>query len=293
MVATFCTAAGREQEHGAYCQALTQVRDEFPDVRLLVYGALSEIVFSALANDPGVVVVGKVTDAELAGLFKGAVAVVAASAEEGFGLATIEAFGFGTPVITSDRSPMREIAGGAAALVDPSSTADIAAALRLCLSIARMPSVCATWVGRATATSPRRSSPANTATSIVKPLPTKPGDPITDGLSPPRQNAAVHGAVGRGGHGGLSKRSAARGCRSWLSPCSRASCARRLWCCGPSCFAAGAPARSAAARIRRSADSVPEVAAGTLARGGHREPAHGLCARGARHCVGLAGVVGT
>jgi glycosyltransferase involved in cell wall biosynthesis len=81
-----------------------------------------------------VVVVGKVPDARLAALFKGAVAVVAPSLEEGFGLATIEAFGFGTPVITSDRSPMREVAGGAAALVDPTSTDNLAAVMRLMLT---------------------------------------------------------------------------------------------------------------------------------------------------------------
>ncbi len=45
---------------------------------------------------------------------------------EGFGLPILQAMGVGTPVITSDIDPHREVAGGAAALVDPNNPENIA-----------------------------------------------------------------------------------------------------------------------------------------------------------------------
>jgi glycosyltransferase involved in cell wall biosynthesis len=51
------------------------------------------------------------------------------SLQEGFGLPIIEGFGFGTPVITSNLDPMREVAGGAALLVDPFSLDSIGDAI--------------------------------------------------------------------------------------------------------------------------------------------------------------------
>jgi glycosyltransferase involved in cell wall biosynthesis len=47
------------------------------------------------------------------------------STYEGFGLPVIEAFATGKPVITSNISPMKEVAGNAALLVDPYSIASI------------------------------------------------------------------------------------------------------------------------------------------------------------------------
>ena len=44
---------------------------------------------------------------------------------EGFGMPVIEAQAVGRPVVTSNISPMKEISGGAAVLVDPYSVADI------------------------------------------------------------------------------------------------------------------------------------------------------------------------
>jgi glycosyltransferase involved in cell wall biosynthesis len=47
------------------------------------------------------------------------------STYEGFGLPIIEAQAIGRPVLTSDLSPMREVAGGGACLVDPYDVSDI------------------------------------------------------------------------------------------------------------------------------------------------------------------------
>jgi glycosyltransferase involved in cell wall biosynthesis len=59
------------------------------------------------------------TDEELAALYRGARCLVYASLYEGFGIPVAEALACGCPVVTSAGSPMAELAGGDAALVDP------------------------------------------------------------------------------------------------------------------------------------------------------------------------------
>lgn len=56
--------------------------------------------------------------------------VIFVSTYEGFGLPIVEAQAVGRPVLTSDLSPMREVAGGGALLVDPVKVNDIRAGLR-------------------------------------------------------------------------------------------------------------------------------------------------------------------
>lgn len=77
----------------------------------------------------GIEFLDRVTDEDLAKIYSNALAVVAPSILEGFCLPIIEGFGFGTAVITSRIDPMREIAGGAAILVDPLSVPEIADAM--------------------------------------------------------------------------------------------------------------------------------------------------------------------
>ncbi|WP_299593123.1 glycosyltransferase family 1 protein [uncultured Microbulbifer sp.] len=74
-------------------------------------------------------VLGYVDDEKLVELYSNARAVLLPSLYEGFGLPIVEAFGQGTPVITSNRGAMREIGGDAALLVDPESVDQIAASL--------------------------------------------------------------------------------------------------------------------------------------------------------------------
>ena len=57
--------------------------------------------------------------------YRNADIVTLCSTNEGFGLPIIEAQANGTLVITSDRSPMREVSGGGAILVDPDSADSI------------------------------------------------------------------------------------------------------------------------------------------------------------------------
>ena len=67
---------------------------------------------------------------DLPRIISGAIALVFPSLWEGFGLPILEAMGCGTPVITSNLSSMPEVAGDAAILVDPYSTAEISDAMK-------------------------------------------------------------------------------------------------------------------------------------------------------------------
>ena len=72
---------------------------------------------------------GRVSDEELAALYRGARCLVYASLYEGFGLPVAEAMACGTPVVTSAGGATEETAGGAAVLVDPRDVDAIAAGI--------------------------------------------------------------------------------------------------------------------------------------------------------------------
>jgi glycosyltransferase involved in cell wall biosynthesis len=72
---------------------------------------------------------GRVSDDELARLYRGARCLAYPSLEEGFGIPIVEAMASGTPVVTSRGGATEEIAGGAAVLVDPLDPASIAAGI--------------------------------------------------------------------------------------------------------------------------------------------------------------------
>jgi len=74
--------------------------------------------FSRFASRERVVVSGFVADDELAALYRGAVAVVVPSREEGFGLPAAEAMACGAAVITSDAAALVEVTGDAALHVE-------------------------------------------------------------------------------------------------------------------------------------------------------------------------------
>jgi glycosyltransferase involved in cell wall biosynthesis len=69
---------------------------------------------------------GRVSDDELAALYRGARCLVYPSLYEGFGIPVLEAMACGTPVVTSAGGATEEIAGGAAVLADPHDAAALA-----------------------------------------------------------------------------------------------------------------------------------------------------------------------
>ncbi len=87
-------------------------------------------VLKSFKNTPGVIYLGYVDDAQKRMLLSGAKALIYPSFYEGFGLPVIEAFSCGTPVITSDRSSLPDISGGAAYLVRPHMVSDMVHAMR-------------------------------------------------------------------------------------------------------------------------------------------------------------------
>jgi alpha-1,3-rhamnosyl/mannosyltransferase len=75
------------------------------------------------------VYLGYVPETEMPGLIAGATLFVYPSLYEGFGFPIVQAMAANVPVLCSNTSCLPEIAGGAAALVDPRSASEVAAQL--------------------------------------------------------------------------------------------------------------------------------------------------------------------
>jgi glycosyltransferase involved in cell wall biosynthesis len=117
-------------------RAFASVAPSLPDHRFLIVGQkgwkyaaiLREAARGVLAER--VSFLGYVPEADLPALYRHATAFVYPSLYEGFGLPVLEAMACGTPVLTSDRSSLLEVASGAGLLVDPEDEEAIVDGLR-------------------------------------------------------------------------------------------------------------------------------------------------------------------
>jgi len=110
----------------AYELVKSEMKDACP---LMVFaGARYEPYIEAHGGN-SIIFLGTVDEQMLVSLYKNALALVYPSLYEGFGLPIIEAMKLGTPVITSNRSSMEEVAGNAAMLVDPYDSRQLALAM--------------------------------------------------------------------------------------------------------------------------------------------------------------------
>lgn len=76
-----------------------------------------------------IILAGYVADADVSGLYSGALALVFPSLYEGFGFPVLEAMRCETPVLCANTSSLPELAGDAALLVDPLDVAAMAAGM--------------------------------------------------------------------------------------------------------------------------------------------------------------------
>lgn len=113
---------------GRLIEAWREARKSF-DVDLVLAGRIRGD-FSAPAAEPGLRVFGPVPDADLPGLYSGALAVVYPSLYEGFGLPVLEAMQCGAIVVTSRDPAIREVSGDGAIQVEAEDTRGLAEALR-------------------------------------------------------------------------------------------------------------------------------------------------------------------
>src|SRR3984957_10426377 len=97
-------------------EAWRQIRKSL-DVDLVIAGRRRDD-FPAIAEEPGLRLLGPVADAELPALYSNALAVVYPSLYEGFGLPVLEAMQCGAIVVTSRDPAIMEVAGDGALCVD-------------------------------------------------------------------------------------------------------------------------------------------------------------------------------
>jgi glycosyltransferase involved in cell wall biosynthesis len=103
-------------------------RQGHPDLRLVIAGPPGWGLTPAL-DGPGVVAPGRIDEATLDALYRGAAALALPSRSEGFGLPALEGMARGCPVVASDAGALPEVVGDAGLLVPPGDPEALAAAL--------------------------------------------------------------------------------------------------------------------------------------------------------------------
>jgi glycosyltransferase involved in cell wall biosynthesis len=103
-------------------------RQGHPDLKLVVAGPPGWGETPSL-DRPGVVAPGRIDEATLDALYRGAAVLAVPSLSEGFGLPALEAMARGCPVVASKAGALPEVVGDAGVLVPPGDPDSLAAAL--------------------------------------------------------------------------------------------------------------------------------------------------------------------
>jgi glycosyltransferase involved in cell wall biosynthesis len=124
----FVGSANRRKNLVRLLEAYDAYRASEKDPPELVVVGPDRDIFSELSlpESKGVRTLGYVSEETLGWLYRNATALVFPTLYEGFGFPILEAMSVGTPVVTSDRGAMREVADSAAVLVDPENPSAIA-----------------------------------------------------------------------------------------------------------------------------------------------------------------------
>lgn len=99
------------------------------DYQLVIAGEQSWDDSEKITQNPNLRFLGRVNDYELAVLYHNCELFVYPSLYEGFGLPVLEAFSHGVPVVSSDIPAIKEVAGNAAELSNPSDETSIRQAI--------------------------------------------------------------------------------------------------------------------------------------------------------------------
>jgi len=133
----YCLYAGAEKPRkniAGLDAALARVRKSHPDLRFVKVGASQtdagrqemEAALAEAGIREGTSILESVSDEDLVALYRGAVATVMPSLEEGFGFPALESLACACPVVLSDRPPFHELAAENAIYVDPLNVSSIA-----------------------------------------------------------------------------------------------------------------------------------------------------------------------
>lgn len=117
---------------GMLVEAWRPVRKRY-GVELVLAGRARED-FAGLKAEPGLRILGETAEADLPGLYSGALAFVYPSLYEGFGLPVLEAMQCGACVITSTDGAIGEVIGDCGARIDPRDGRAWTEALLACAS---------------------------------------------------------------------------------------------------------------------------------------------------------------